>query len=142
MSRKRSYVHAPGDPGTVATRGVTLLYGPWAGPWCSTGGYNGWVYRGSTPSHLARGEQALTAKRAPDCPCRGQGVGGQGAAGACLLDHPSGPVGTPRCPSLSWIPAFQSKSGANGQTARLRSIFSKVSQKRSSVTEISLKGLS
>ena len=82
--------------------------------WCGPGGYTGvvpgWVYRvGNTgvlyrPSQLLE-ETSLTAKRAPEVPCRGTGVGGQGGrtygdgghAPRTTLRARSVPVGPP-CP--------------------------------------------
>ena len=64
------------------------------------GGYQGWVYRGSTPSHAARGGPASQRPQGAGPPPRGrvgwkQGPGDTGTAAGRLLDHPAGPVRPP-----------------------------------------------
>ena len=77
----------------------------WLGTW---EGYTGWVYRvgntGSPSNEVPDCSRRVpvTAKRAPDVPCRGTGVGGhwepdvlgpEPGAPAHPPTHPAGPVG-------------------------------------------------
>ena len=97
--------------GQCPTFGYALVGGWSTGGYCMPGGCTGWVYRvGNTrvPYPAARGgPQPVTAKRAPEAPSRGAGVGGHRRAGDRARDgsqtHPPGPVGPCR-PSLVWDP--------------------------------------
>ena len=91
---------------------------------CRQGGYTG----GVLPSHPAREEQALIAKRAPEPPCRGGGVGGQ-----CAADAPGSWTTTPGVNPFR--ARFAVQDPPHGQVAaswpiraRFRSIFKNVSQ--------------
>ena len=92
-------------------------------------GYNGWVIGGvyRVPSHAARGEVLMTAKRARK-PCRGWSGGHE------ELGRPSSPGTTLRARSVPCrplpVPGLPSpgKAASGPIRARLRLIFLKVSQ--------------
>ena len=97
--------------------------------------YQGWIYwvgsrggyTGVLPSHRVR--VPLTAKRAPEALVGLEWVVSGSRPQGCVggsQDHPSGPVGTlrvPPCPGTLECRLLANK-------ARIRSIFSKVSQNR------------
>ena len=105
---------------------------PLLGTWL--GGYTGWVI----PAHLPAREvpdcsrsKPQTAKRAPEDPCRGSGVGGLGCSGRpgtgiwCVrpaLHPPFGPGRSP-CRGPPWC-----RTRLLGQKARFHVHFLKVSQ--------------
>ena len=96
--------------------------------WCTPGPGDWWdlarwVYRvGNTPSHppsdipgSTTARSQIPAKRAPEAPCRGAGVGGYlgpspwTRSPGLPCTHPAGPVGPPAGPSLVQDPPPRAK---------------------------------